>query len=83
MQSLILILDAKPAFWCTKRWVWLPGRFMLKGCDRKNRKRLSFSKYQNQPKTKKRRKVIRGKKKQKDDTDKDKEGTVYKAGAFC
>ena len=60
-----------------------PGRFMLKGCDRKNRKRLSFSKYQNQPKTKKRRKVIRGKKKQKDDTDKDKEGTVYKAGAFC
>ena len=52
----------------------LPGTFTLQGCDTINRKRLFASKYKEMDSTKKRRKIRRGKAKQKDDKNESKEG---------
>lgn len=60
----------------------VPGRYMLTGCNKTNKRRLYDSIYQDKESTKKRRKIIRGKKKQKDDKNEELEGTVYKAGEF-
>ena len=49
-----------------------PGKYALKGCKNINRKRLS----------KKRRKIIQGKSKRKDDKNEEKEGETYAAGAY-
>ena len=59
----------------------IPGTFTLQGCDTINRKRLFASKYKEMDSTKKRRKIRRGKAKQKDDKNESK-GQTYKAGAF-
>ena len=59
-----------------------PGRYLLKGCQRLNRKRLYLSEYKNTASSKKRRKVIRGKKKARDDKNLQTEGEQYKTGAF-
>ena len=59
-----------------------PGKYMLYNCEKKNRKRLYFSAYQNKDSSKKRRKILRGQKKKKEDKDEQKEGTLYKAGHF-
>ena len=59
-----------------------PGRYLLKGCQKINRKRLYLSEYKNAESSKKRRKIIRGKKKAKDDKNLEKEGEQYKTGAF-
>ena len=58
------------------------GKFTLQSCDTSNCKRLSASKYKEIDSTKKRRKIRRGKAKQKDDKNESKEGQNHKAGAF-
>ena len=60
----------------------IPGKFTLQDCDKINCKRLLASKYKEMDSTKKRRKICRGKAKQKDDKNESKEGQTYKAGAF-
>ena len=60
----------------------IPGKFTLQACDKINRKRLFASKYKEMDSTRKRRKIRRGKAKQKDDKNESKEGQTYKAGAF-
>ena len=58
----------------------IPGKFTLQGCDKINCKRLFASKYKEMESTKKRRRIRRGKAKQKDDKNESKEGQTYKAG---
>ena len=60
----------------------IPGRIMLKGCKTANNRRLFHSTYKNKLTSKKKQKIIQGKKKSTDDKHKETEGTVYKAGAF-
>ena len=60
----------------------IAGKFTLQGCDKISRKRLVASKYKEMDSTKKRRKICRGKAKQKDDKNESKEGQTYKAGSF-
>ena len=60
----------------------LPGYHTLKGCTVRNRKRLYVAEYKYNESTKKRRRLIRGLKKGKDDKYIEHEGTVYDAGAF-
>lgn len=54
----------------------------LFGRDFQKQKRLFHSSYKNKPSSKKKRKIIRGLKKSKDDKNKETEGTLYKAGSF-
>ena len=49
----------------------IPGRYTLKGCSTQNKET-----------SKKRRKIIRGHHKNKEDVDIEKEGTLYEAGGF-
>ena len=51
----------------------IPGMFTLQGCNTINRKRVFTSKYKEMVSTKKRRKIRRGKAKQKDDKNESKE----------
>ena len=60
----------------------IPGKYMTKGCDIRNRKRLFNASNKEQESTKKRRKLLRGQSKNKSDQNKEKEGSLYKAGAF-
>ena len=60
----------------------IPGKFTLQVCDKISRKRLLTSKYKEIDSTKTRRKIGRGKAKQRDDKSESKEGQTYKAGAF-
>jgi hypothetical protein len=60
----------------------IPGAYTLKGCKNLNYKRLSRSKYRNIAKNKLRRKIICGKKHNKNDKEKEKEGKLYEAGGF-
>ena len=60
----------------------IPGQYTVKGCKIINQKRLSNSSYKNIESSKKRRKVIRGKSKQKDDKNDEKDGETYAPGAF-
>ena len=59
-----------------------PGSYTLLGCSTLNRKRLSRSEYRNKPVVKKRRTVLRAKIRKGEDSQLEKEGTVYKSGAF-
>ena len=56
------------------------GMFMRQGCRKKTNKRLYFGSYQNKGRAKKRRKIICGKKKGKDDKSQAKEGVTYAPG---
>ena len=60
----------------------IPGYYTLKGCSTQNKKRLFHSGYKNKLLSKKRRKVIRGAAKKKEDVDVDNEGTLYEPGGF-
>ena len=60
----------------------IPGYYTLKGCSTQNKKRLFHSGYKNKLLSKKRRKVIRGTTKRKEDVDVDNEGTLYEPGGF-
>lgn len=60
----------------------IPGEYTLQGCRTINRRRLFASVYKNIELTRKRRKVRRGKLKQKDDKNEAAEGKTYEAGAF-
>ena len=55
----------------------LPGVFLLEGCNKLNRKWLYLAEYKNSSPAKKRRKVIRGSKKQRLDKDSENEGKLY------
>ena len=57
----------------------IPGKFTLQVCDKINRKRLSSSKFKEMDSTRKRRKIRRGKAKQRDDKSESKEGQTCKA----
>ena len=59
-----------------------PGSYVVHGCAKLNRKRLSRSEYRNKIIVKKRRTVLRGKAKKGEDSQLDKEGTVYAPGVF-
>ena len=58
------------------------GKYMLQGCENTNRKRLYHYNYKSEKPKMKRRKILRGIKKAKDDKIEKREGTVYKAGGF-
>ena len=60
----------------------IPGRYMLRGCFKTNKRRLYHSKYQNKESCKIQRKKIRGLKKAKADKDKETEGKLYASGEF-
>ena len=59
-----------------------PGLYTVDGCAKLNKKRLSRSAYRNKTVVKKRRTVVRGKTKKGEDSQLDKEGTVYTPGSF-
>ena len=59
-----------------------PGKYTEEGCRRQDQLRILTAQHQNKPSTKKRRKVIRGLKKRKDDKTKQKEGVNYGPGQF-
>ena len=58
----------------------IPGQYAVKGCCKLNNKRLQLAEYNNKPDVKKRRKIIRGSKKSKDDVGFEKEGDLYIPG---
>lgn len=60
----------------------IPGKYTLQGCSNLNKRRLNLAKYKNSSPVKKRRKILRGKTKSKDDVDVEKEGCSYEAGGF-
>ena len=55
---------------------------MLQGSIRRNNKRLYHAEYKELPSSKKRRKILRGSKKSKEDKNIEEEGTVYEPGGF-
>ena len=59
-----------------------PGRYMMLSCSAINRRRLYHAGTKNKKDTKDRRKVLRGKKKNKEDIDVEKEGVTYGKGEF-
>ena len=60
----------------------IPGKYTLNGCKKLNAKRLFNLAYKSTEKSKLRRRVIRGKAKQKDDKPSELEGSSYEGGAF-
>jgi hypothetical protein len=60
----------------------LPGKYMIKGSDTRNRKRLYVASEKSSEPTKKRRKLLRGQKKRKSDKNKEKEGSLYNPGGY-
>ena len=60
----------------------IPGRYTLKGCQHINKRRLFNSVYKSMENSKKRRKIIRGNIKKKDDKEEEKDGESYAAGAY-
>ena len=60
----------------------LPGKHLVNGCTILNRKRLYLADYKNSESAKKRRKIIRGQKKNRQDKNSEKEGVLYDAGGF-
>lgn len=59
-----------------------PGEFFENGTNKADQKRVRKAEHRNTPEVKKRRKILRGLKKKKEDKVQEKEGTTYKAGAF-
>ena len=59
-----------------------PGVYTLNGCSKFNKKRLVLAGYKNREENRKRRKVLRGQTKSKEDKDVEIEGTLYESGAF-
>ena len=60
----------------------IPGNYTPRRCSNENKKRLYYSAYKNKPSSKLRRKILRGKKKQRDADDSTKKRTLYAAGSF-
>lgn len=58
------------------------GQFFEEGVKKADEKRVKKADHRNKAEIKKRRKVLRGRKKKKEDKTKEKEGTIYEAGAF-
>ena len=59
-----------------------PGYFFEIGMSKANQKPVKKANHQATPEVKKRRKVLRGQKKKKEDKNKEVEGNTYEAGAF-
>lgn len=59
-----------------------PGKYTEEGCKLQDQLRVDGAEYKNKASTKKRRKVIRGLKKRKDDKNKQREGVNYASGVF-
>ena len=59
-----------------------PGKYTEEGCKLQDQLRVDGAEYKNKASTKKRRKVIRGLKKRKDDKNKQREGVNYASGEF-
>ena len=59
-----------------------PGSFCLSGVNEADRCRVKKAEYKNIEKNKKRRKVLRGKRKQRGDKNEQKEGKTYDPGGF-
>ena len=75
-------IGAKPCVLLYEKLKMLPGHYTLKGCTLRNKKRLCGAEYKCKETSTKRRRLIRGLKKGKDDKDIEHEGTAYDAGAF-
>ena len=60
----------------------IPGKFTVTGCRNLNQKRLFRAEYKNDEKNKLRRKTLRGKRMNKNDKTKEKEGKLYESGGF-
>ena len=60
----------------------VPGHFFEESIGKADRLRVKKAEHRNTPEVKKRRKILRGQKKKKEDKNKEKEGTTYEAGAF-
>ena len=59
-----------------------PGKYTIEGCMTQNKKRLNNAAYKNKATVKVQRKIIRGRKKSKEDKTAEREGTTYEAGGF-
>ena len=59
-----------------------PGRFFLAGMKKINKERIAKANFRNKKETRKRRKILRGSKKAKDDKLVEQEGSTYQPGAF-
>lgn len=59
-----------------------PGSYSLKGCHNQNKKRLYHSNYKSSTPVKKRRKILRARRKGREDKNSEQEGKVYGAGNF-
>jgi len=60
----------------------VPGHFFEEGVKNADTKRVKKADHRHNPEIKKRRKVLRGQKKKKEDKTQEKEGNTYEAGAF-
>jgi hypothetical protein len=60
----------------------VPGQFFEYGVGKADMRQVKKADHRNTPSVKKRRKILRGQKKKKEDNTKEKESTTYKAGAF-
>jgi len=59
-----------------------PGKYTQAGCKRQDETRVQLAQYKSQVATKKKRKVLRGNKKRKNDKNKQAEGLTYAPGQF-
>ena len=59
-----------------------PGIHFLEGMKKINKERIAKANFRNKEETRKRRKILRGNKKAKDDKLVEQEGSTYQPGAF-
>ena len=60
----------------------VPGQYFEQNMLKADKQRVKKAEQRNTPAIRKRRKILRGQKKKKDDKNKETEGTTYEAGAF-
>ena len=80
LPTSILVLKLQQKF--SMNLVLVPGKFFENGVGKADKRRIRKAEHRNTPDVKKRRKVLRGQKKKKEDNTKEKEGTTYMARAF-
>lgn len=73
---------AEPQLEVLKRMNMVPGQYMVQGVQRKDTLRIKSSQQKSTPMAKKRRKYLRGQKKQQQDSTSRVEGPTYAAGGF-
>ena len=75
-------MGVKPVLIYIRTWIWDQDFLRDRAVGNKIAKRLYFAEYQNNESPKKRRKIIQGKKKGKDDKSAGTEGVTYEANGF-